>query len=207
MLYHVPIGALKMSRQFKKIGYGLLLFFSVLSGAGCASISDLSHETYKKGFLKIDPLGKEETAVLQMTAENATRDYLPKAQEIFNILMQETQPSIRPLSLFSGADPSFTLPQTKKVLEESDFAMIRKATAIRFLLQTNLQRVEVIEGATQVRIEGRLWDIEQGDILWEGVGESRGHLFLFFPAAPASFEKAMEVASRGFIRKLPMSRK
>ncbi len=201
-----------MSRQFKKIRSGLrLLFFLAvvvpLSGAGCASISDLSHETYKKGFLKIDPLGKEETAVLQMTAENATRDYLPKAQEIFNILMQETQPSIRPLSLFSGADPSFTLPQTKKVLEESDFAMIRKATAIRFLLQTNLQRVEVIEGATQVRIEGRLWDIEQGDILWEGVGESRGHLFLFFPAAPASFEKAMEVASRGFIRKLPMSRK
>ncbi len=206
-----------MSRQFKKNGSWLLLLLLAggvsLAGTGCTSISDLSHETYKKGFLKIDPLGKEETAVLKMTAENSTKAYLPKAQEIFDILMQETQPSVLPLSLLTDADPNFSLPQTKKVFEESDFAVLKKTTALsqrpglRFLLQTHLQQVEVIEGATQVRIEARLWDIEQGDILWEGVGESRGHLFIFFPTAPASFEKAMEVASRGLIRKLPMRRK
>lgn len=205
-----------MSRQFKKamttseIGpclLRLLLAVVVPLGMGCASISDLSHETYKKGFLKIEPLGKEETALLQMTTDNAASEYLPKAQEIFNIVMQETQPRVRPLSFFSGADASFALPHTKKVLEESAFATLKKTTPIRFLLQTNLQQVEIIEGATQVKIEGRLWDIEQGDILWEGIGESRGHLFLFFPAAPASFEKAMEVASRGLIQKLPMRRK
>ena len=172
-------------------------------GVGCSSISDLSHETYKKGFLKIDPLGKEETAFLQMTGESADQ-HLSSAREIFDTLMREAQPRVRPLSLVSEVDSSFALPSTKKVLEENDFAHLKKSTSIRFLLQTNLQQVEVVEGATQVRIEGRLWDIEQGDILWEGVGESRGHLFLFFPTAPASFEKAMEVAGRGLIRKLPM---
>ncbi|MBI3358599.1 MAG: hypothetical protein HY201_03890 [Nitrospirae bacterium] len=193
-----------MSRQSKTMRLCLLLLFFV---AACSSMSDLSHETYKKGFLKIDPLGKEETAVLQMTGDNSVDLYLPKAREMFNMLLQETLPRVRPLSFVPGADPSFALPSTKKVLEESDFVHLKKATSIRFLLQTNLQQVEVVEGATQVRIEGRLWDIEQGDILWEGVGESRGHLFLFFPTAPASFEKAMEVASRGLIRKLPMRQK
>ncbi len=193
-----------MSQQSKKI----TLYILFLIGAGCSSISDLSRETYKKGFLKIDPLGKEETAVLQMTGEvSVGGEYLPKARAIFDTLMRERQPRMRPLSLVAGADPAFTLPSTKKVLEESVFAHLKKSTSIRFLLQTNLQQVEIVEGATQVKIEGRLWDIEQGDILWEGVGESRGHLFLFFPTVPASFEKAMEVASRGLIRKLPMRQK
>jgi len=173
---------------------------------GCSSISDLSRETYKKGFLKIDPLQKEKTAILQMTGDNAVREYLPKARGIFDILMQETQPDIRPLYTVSNVDASFALPLTKKVLEESDFAQLKK-TSIRFLVQIHLQQVEIVEGATQVKIEGRLWDIEQGNILWEAVGESRGHLFLFFPTAPASFEKAMEVASRGLIQKLPMRRR
>jgi hypothetical protein len=121
--------------------------------------------------------------------------------------MQETQPAVRPLSVAFDGDASFALPSPKKVLEESDFARLKKTTSIRFFLQVHLQQVEIVEGATQVRIEGRLWDIEQGDILWEGVGESRGNLFLFFPTAPASFEKTMEVASRGLIRKLPMRKK
>ncbi len=196
----------QIKRQIKKNGVGFLLMI-VMASLGCTSISDLSHETYKKGFLKIDPLGKEETVVLEMTSENATNAYLPKAKEIFNILMQEAQPKVLPLAQLSPANVSFSLPQTKKILEESDFSVIRKSTTIRFLLQTHLQQIEVVEGATQVRIEARIWDIEQGDILWEGVGESRGHLFLFFPTAPASFEKAMEVASRGLIRRLPMRRK
>ncbi len=197
-----------MLRQSKKaVTTAIGLWILLLLGMGCSSISDLSHETYKKGFLKIDPLGKEETAVLQMTADNAARDYLPKARRIFDILLYETQPKVRPLFLIPGADPTFALPATKKVLEESDFAEFKQKTSIRYLLQTHLQQVEVVEGATQVRIEARLWDIEQGDILWEAVGESRGHLFLFFPTAPATFEKAMEVASRGLIQKLPMRRR
>ena len=192
-----------MSRRSQIMMLSMLLLFE----AGCASISDLSRETYKKGFLKIDPLGKEETAVLPMTGENSVREYLPKARGIFDIIMQETQPAVRPLSVVFDGDASFVLPSPKKVLEESDFARLKKTTSIRFFLQVHLQQVEIVEGATQVRIEGRLWDIEQGDILWEGVGESRGNLFLFFPTAPASFEKAMEVASRGLIRKLPMRKK
>jgi hypothetical protein len=186
------------------VSFGLLLIFS---GVGCASISDLSRETYQKGFLKGNPIEKQKTIVLEMTGEGSASDHLAAASKIFNQLMQEIAPSVRHISMFPEINPSFSLPETKKILNESSFSPLKKINSVRFILQTHLQRAEVAEGATQVRIEGRLWDMEQGDILWEGFGESRGHLFLFFPTAPASFEKAMEVAGRGLIRKLPIGEK
>ena len=181
-------------KRFASIG--LVLF--LLSMEGCGGVSDFSREIYRKGFLASDPIAKEEVAALPMTGETGTHRYLESAREIFTARMTEMQPTIHPLS--------FSISPTKEVLEESDFASLKKTTSVRFLLQTELRQVEVVEGATQVRIEGRLWDIEQGHILWEGVGESRGHLFLFFPTTPASFEKAMEVASRGLIQKLPIKK-
>ncbi len=177
---------------------GICLLLLLLSAEGCGGIGDYSREVYSKGYLASDPITKEAVAALPMTGENETLQYLEAAREIFTNRMTEMQPRIRPLS--------HSISPTKEVLEESDFASIKKTTSIRFLLQTELRQVQVLEGATQVRIEGRLWDIEQGDILWEGVGESRGNLFLLFPTTPASFEKAMDVASRGLIRKLPIKK-
>ena len=69
--------------------------------------------------------------------------------------------------------------------------------------QTELQRIEMTEGATQVRLTGRIWDIEKGEILWEGIGEGRGYVVLIFPWVPSSFEKTMATASNGLIHRLP----
>jgi hypothetical protein len=202
MMYHTGM----FGRTKIIISISLLLF----AGVGCARMSDFSRETYQKGFLIGDKIEKKEIVVLEMTGGGVAESHLPAAKKIFNRLMQETEPDVRFLSMLSsetGADPSFSIPLTKKVLEESDFAPFQKIASVRYLLQTDLSQVDVTEGATQIQIAGRIWDIEQGDILWEGVGEARGDLFLFVPTAPASFEKAMEVAGRGLIRKLPIGRK
>lgn len=90
-----------------------------------------------------------------------------------------------------------------EVAREEDIRRVGRALQVRYLLQTTLTRVEVIEGATQVQIQAKMWDVEMGDVVWEGTGEARGYLFLIFPQTPSSFEKTVEVASRGLIRKLP----
>lgn len=150
-----------------------------------------------------------------MIGRGANRDYTKTAEKIFyralTEMRQQTQlispeegrarveaSNLGPLLERLKKETSF-----KKVAEEKDVAELKKVFGTRFLLQTELQQVEVIEGATHVRLQGRLWDIEMGDIIWEGTGESRGYLFLFFPRIPASFEKAAEVASRGLIKRLP----
>jgi hypothetical protein len=168
----------------------LVLLFEV----GCTGMSDFSRETYRKGFLLSDTVQAASIAVLPLASANQPNRYLIPAREIFQNVIQGMQPQIKPVSL--------SLSPTKDVLHTSEFAALKKEA--HFLLQAELQQVEVVDGATQVRLLGRLWDIEQGEIIWEGIGESRGHLFLFFPTAPASFEKAMEVAARGLIRKLPV---
>jgi len=161
--------------------------------ANCASMGDFSHETYRRGFLSGDSLRDGAIGVLPLSGGERTGRYLDTAREIFKHTISEIKPSMRPIS--------FPLSATKEVWGEHEFDAL-KGTA-RFLLQTELQQVDLVEGVTYVRIKGRLWDVEQRDILWEGVGESRGHLFLFFPTVPASFETAMEVASRGLMKRFP----
>jgi len=160
---------------------------------GCASISDFSRETYRKGFLTPDSFRDGAMGVLPLSGGEKTDRYLDKAREIVRKAIAEIEPRMRPLDL--------PLSKTKEVWSEQEFVPLKNTA--RFLLQTELQQVDLAEGATHVLIKGRLWDLEQGDILWEGVGESRGNLFLFFPMAPASFEKVLETASRGLILKLP----
>lgn len=186
-----------------------LLFF------GCVGIDDLSREDYRRGVLYTNNLSTETIAVMPMIGRGANRDYTKTAEKIFYRALSEMRQQTQLISPEEGRnkieanqlgpllerlkkETSF-----KKVAEEKDVAELKKIFGTRFLLQTELQQVEVIEGATQVRLQGRLWDIEMGDIIWEGTGESRGYLFLFFPRVPASFEKAAEVASRGLIKRLP----
>lgn len=197
-----------MKRTSLFLIFGLLFF-------GCVGIDDLSREDYRRGVLYTSNLSTETIAVMPMIGRGANRDYTKTAEKIFYRALTEMRQQTQLISPEEGRnkieanrlgpllerlkkETSF-----KKVAEEKDVAELKKVFGTRFLLQTELQQVEVIEGATHVRLQGRLWDIEMGDIIWEGTGESRGYLFLFFPRVPASFEKAAEVASRGLIKRLP----
>lgn len=193
----------------------MLLFMVGLLFFGCVGIDDLSREEYRRGVLYTNNLSRETIAVMPMVGRGANRDYAKTAESVFYKALAEMRQQsnlispdearakieanqLGPLLERLREERSF-----KKVAEERDVAELKKVFGTRFLLQTELQQVEVTEGATQVRIQGRLWDIEMGDIIWAGTGESRGYLFIFFPRVPASFEKAVEVASRGLIRRMP----
>jgi hypothetical protein len=192
----------------------VLIAFLILCG-GCVGIDDLSREHYRKGVLYTSNLSSETIAILPMVARGENRHYLQPAESIFYKALTEMRLPTNFISPQEGLaiikegdmDDFFRVFEKetsfKRVAEERDLSRFRKLFGTRFLLQTELQEVAVMEGATQVRIQGRLWDIEMGDVIWEGTGESRGYLFLFFPRVPATFEKAIEVASRGLIRKLP----
>lgn len=197
-----------MKRTFLFFIFGFLFF-------GCVGIDDLSREDYRRGVLYTSSLSTETIAVMPMVGRGANRDYTKTAEKIFYRALTEMRQQTQLISPEEGrarVEASNLGPllerlkkelSFKKVAEEKDVAELKKVFGTRFLLQTELQQVEVIEGATHVRLQGRLWDIEMGDIIWEGTGESRGYLFLFFPRIPASFEKAAEVASRGLIKRLP----
>jgi hypothetical protein len=193
----------------------ILLFIFSFIVFGCVGIDDLSREDYRRGVLYTSNLSTETIAVMPMVGRGANRDYTKTAEKIFYKALTEMRQQNVMISPEEGRtkieanhlEPLFDRLRKetsfKKVAEERDVAALKKAFGTRFLLQTELQQVEVAEGATHVRLQGRLWDIEMGDIIWEGTGESRGYLFLFFPRIPASFEKAVEVASRGLIKRLP----
>ncbi len=182
----------------------------------CAGISDLSHANYQHPVFFLDDLAGEHMAVLPMAAPKKYQPYQAAAEAMFYRVLVEMRPALHTLSpeatlkkiQESGLTPLYdTFRQNsalfQKMTQEQDLTQLKAALATRFLLQTRLDQIEVVEGATHIRILGRLFDMERGDILWEGTGESRGYLFLFLPRVPANFEKAIEVASRGFVRTLP----
>jgi len=183
--------------------------------AGCASIDDLSKENYRRGFLIDHGLARESVAALPMWAKGDSRSYLPEAEEIFVNALKQMRPNLsvilpdesRRLIEAQGAGSAYRTSRDafveRKVARDEDIRRIGRTLNVRFLLETDLDMVEIGDGATQVRIRGELWDAEMGDLVWEGFGEARGYLVLVFPRTPASFEKTAEVASRGLIRKLP----
>jgi hypothetical protein len=193
------------------LGGVLFLVFSV----GCSSIQDLSQETYRRGFLAERSLADEPLAVLPMWAKGETREYLPAAERIFVDALKEMRPNLRLLppgeilprlrtlgieSEYRSAKEAFT---QGRVAREEDLRRIGQALKTRFVLETVLDRTEIVEEATQIRILAELWDVELGNVIWRGTGGARGYLFLIFPRVPASMEQAVEVASRGLIKKLP----
>jgi hypothetical protein len=196
-----------------KVGRPLLFLMLMGFLAGCASINDLSRETFRRGTLVDHPLAREGVAVLPMWSRGEVRDYLPSAQEIFLAAFAQMRPNLRIIapketrrlleevdSAYRSAEEAFT---ARRVSREEDLRQIGRTLNARFVLESVLDRAEIAEGATQVMIRAQLWDVEMGDVVWEGIGESRGYLFLIFPRAPASLEKALEVASRGLIKQLP----
>ncbi len=183
--------------------------------SGCVGVGDFSQETYRQGVLKEEAIAKESIAILPMMASGKRQTYLPDAEAIFLKALLEMRPNrvflmpseglliikkndLYPLLLNLGKAS-----RNEYVVRESDLRTLQQALRARFFLQVELQQMEVVEGATHARVHGRLWDAESGKIVWEAIGESRGDLLLFLPRAPASFEMAIEWASRGLIRRLP----
>ncbi|MFY9268679.1 MAG: hypothetical protein WAO55_02895 [Candidatus Manganitrophaceae bacterium] len=152
---------------------------------------------------------------MPMIGRGPSRNYAKTAESIFYRSLTEMRQGGQLISPAEGRErieagklsPALERFQketsSNKVIAEGDLSKLTGVLGARFLLQTELQQVEIAEGATQVRIGGKLWDTEMGDVVWEGTGESRGYIFLFFPRVPTTFEKAVEVASRGLIKRLP----
>lgn len=194
---------------------GILVCFLGGGVVGCATIDDLSTQTYRKIGLPSKVSEGEGFGFLPLFGRISVRNYLPEANEIFleSIQQQRTgltwidpQESLRRIRA-AGLEATYQDLTTGSSAEtpprQEPLQRIGKAVGVRYLLLTEVQRVETTEGATQVRLKGRLWDTEKGETLWEGVGESRGYVFLIFPRVPSSFEKTMAVASRGLIERLP----
>ncbi|MBI3610977.1 MAG: hypothetical protein HY204_09795 [Nitrospirae bacterium] len=189
------------------------LFIGMLPG--CATIDDLSTESYRKIGLTAEPFQKEPLGLLPLFGRYTVREYLPKADAIFLESLKQQRAGRSRVDpgeslnrirvsglqeLYEGLVRDYTL---ERPLQQEPLQQIGKAVGTRYLLLAELQRVETVEGATQVRLSGRIWDVEKGEILWEGVGEGRGYVLLIFPWVPSSFEKTMAVASRGLVKQLP----
>ncbi|MHB1606344.1 MAG: hypothetical protein ACYCTV_08130 [Leptospirales bacterium] len=81
---------------------------------------------------------------------------------------------------------------------------IAKKMGVRYFLQTDIRISSVEGGAEHVRIYGRLWDGRSKEIVWNGYGEARGYVYVFFPAIPAPFEKDASVAVNGLVNQIPV---
>ena len=195
--------------------YGILSFLLGGLPSGCATIDDLSTETYRKFDIPAETFHQETIGLLPMFGRSSVREYLTQADAIFltslhrhreDRLWVDSQESLKRIreagleTFYRDWARAYTVEHPPR---QEPLQQIGKAVGTRYLLLAELQRIEVAEGATQVRLTGRIWDTEKGEILWEGIGESRGYVFLIFPWAPSSFEKTMAVASDGLVHRLP----
>lgn len=198
------------------IGTGLLVFLLGWMALGCATIDDLSSESYRKIGLSPHLFEQQPLGLLPLIGPSRVRDYLPTAEAIYLksfeerrdgrslIDPDETMKRIHEADLDAVYHQLVNDYSIRQAPQQGPLQQIGKAVGTRYLLLTELQRIELAEGATQVKLNGRVWDTDKGEIIWEGVGESRGYVFLIFPWVPSSFEKTMAIASDGLVQRLPL---
>jgi hypothetical protein len=194
---------------------GILCCLVIGAVLGCATIDNLSTESYRKVGLPSKLSEGEALGLLPLFGRVPLREYLPKADVIFLESFQqqrngrswiEPQESLKRIreagleTLYQDLANGYSIDHPPR---QEPLQQIGKAVGTRYLLLTELQQIEMAEGATQVRLTGRIWDTEKGEILWEGIGEGRGYVMLIFPWVPSSFEKTMATASNGLIQRLP----
>ncbi len=194
---------------------GILCCLVIGAVLGCATIDNLSTESYRKAGLPSKLSEGEALGLLPLFGRVPLREYLPKADVIFLESFQqqrngrswiEPQESLKRIreagleTLYQDLAKGYSIDHPPR---QEPLQQIGKAVGTRYLLLTELQQIEMAEGATQVRLTGRIWDTEKGEILWEGIGEGRGYVMLIFPWVPSSFEKTMATASNGLIQRLP----
>ena len=210
----VKEGRIRFNRFW--IGSGLLACLVGWLTLGCATIDNLSTESYRKVGLPPKLFEQQALGLLPLFGRGRVREYLPTAEAIFLESFRQRRVDQ------SWIDPNESLKRiheagldavyqnlvkgysVQQAPQQEPLQQIGKAVGSRYLLLTELQRIEMTEGATQVQLNGRVWDTEKGEIIWEGTGESRGYVFLFFPWVPSSFEKTMAIASDGLIQRLPL---
>lgn len=195
--------------------FGLWILTFLIISYGCAGIDDLSSLLYRDSGLKRGGLVNERVGLLPMFGRGENRSYLKNAENIFAssfssektgvefLSPEESLERIRSAGLietYQDMARNYSPLATQRL---SDIKVIGGAIGAKYIVQSELQYSRVMEGATHVRIYARLWDIEKGEIVWEGIGEARGYVFLIFPVVPSGFERAMEVASRGLARRFP----
>lgn len=191
---------------------GLAVFLGWFS-FGCVTIDDLSTENYRKIGLPDRWIQNEPVGVLPMMGGTTVRGNLTMADEILHrslrrqegpwVDARESMNRIREAGLEDVYEDWARRYKFNRPPQQGPLEAIGKAIGTRHLLLTELHPAELTEGATQVRVLGRIWDSEEGEILWEATGESRGYVVLIFPWIPSSFEKTLAVACDGLVDRLP----
>ena len=191
---------------------GVTLSFSM---GGCLTIDDLSHESYRNTLFSSRALASQKVGILPVMGRGSSRKYLQEASSILAqsfvasrgdiqwLLPEESRTKIDQAGASQTYLEILKLAQEEKIPREEDLKKLGEILGTPYLLLTTLQFSEVSEGASHVTLSSQFWDVNQGQILWKEIGEARGYVFLFFPAVPSSFEKAIKVASEGLIKKFP----
>jgi len=186
------------------------------SFASCAdSINNLSAEIYAIDGFSSSSLVHEGIGVLPTVSGDGTKDESLMVSRLLGDQMAAKVPGNRLTGpdkigekiakdpnlgrLWAQIEPHVSA-HSVKGLEATQF--LGQSLGIRFLLETQIQMAEEAGGAEQVRIFARIYDINRKRIVWEGFGEGRGYVKLFFPSVPATFRETATVAVRGIISKI-----
>ncbi len=199
----------------KKVRPYILLSLALLLGS-CASIDHIFSLNYKRLAFSHAQLASEGVVILPLTFNYEDAAYIQTAQDIFlrsfkglqkdvNNLVEPSQiPDLAKQGGFEEAYRQLLDSDPKKDAPKA--LLIRKvghAMDKRFLLWPDLVSTHLADGATQLKLSARIWDVDAGEIVWDASEEVRGFVILIFPQTPAPFEKVMEVASIQLIRKMP----
>jgi hypothetical protein len=199
----------------KKVRLFILLSLAFILGS-CASIDHIYSLNYKRFAFSHDQLAREGVVILPLTFNYEDTAYIKTAQDIFlqsfkglqKDLNNLIEPSQLPgLAKQGGFEEEYRqLLDTDPKKDTPKALLIRKvgrAVEKRFLLWPDLVSTRLADGATQLKLTARIWDVDTGEIVWDASEEARGYVILIFPQTPAPFEKVMEAASIQLIRKMP----
>lgn len=184
--------------------------------ASCSdSINNLSTELFSDEGFSPSVLEKEGVGLLPTVPGEGTRI---QAAEVSAILDHLFEQKVRPGLLHSSREMENRINHDRVLVAEwakiAPHISVHSVTGLertrpfgrmlglRFLLETQIQMAEEAGGAEQVRIFARIFDTVRGRIVWEGVGEGRGYVKLFFPSVPATFKETASVAAKGLIAKI-----
>jgi hypothetical protein len=189
------------------------IFFSIPSCAD--SINDLSTEIYSIDGFSSSALSRDGVAITPTVPGEGSKDEAKLVTGILNKLIvtkiqsshvvgskeieQRVEKDKTLGGLWSRIEPHISVHSVKGLDLTGPFG---KSLGVRFLLESQIQMAEEAGGAEQVRIFARIYDVVKGRIVWEGVGEGRGYVKLFFPSAPATFKETATVAVRGLISRI-----
>ena len=202
-------------RPAGKISALLLLSAFIFLNFGCGTIDHIYTEHYSKFSFSRAQMIHDGVAILPMTTRNENAELAVSAQAIFLKSVRNFRKEIdfiepergEKILLDAGAYGALReLLATEFNKEVPQLQLIRQvghALNKRFLLRPELSQSLQIEGMTQLKLRVQIWDVDLGEIVWEGTEESRGFVILVFPMSPAPMEKVMEVASNNLVKKMP----